>query len=394
MNHTVSMSRRRFVRQASLLSSCLLWPAVGRSATKSRGGFFTVAPRGGRWWLLTPEDAPFFSLGLNHIDSSPLRAPEGDDVWRAKYGNSMERWLKEAVASDLRDWGFNTVGWTQEVVVRGTTIHRHSPAFTFEEYQWLGLPYCHLLPFAEIHQWEAETRHPDFLSKDFEDWCDYVSRSQCARFVDDPKLIGYFYSDCPMWVHTRPDNRWKGPLFAPEKLETEAGRKELSRLAARYYQVTHDAIRRYDRNHLILGDRYEANAPLPMEVVEAAKPFVDVLSFQDFKDPVKHLADWHARSGKPVLWADGAMSVAAKAPSGGDTFARNGGQWYADVLQGLRGTSGCVGAHLCGAYLRNNARRRGLRDAQEHADDENLALISKANHETAAWVQTARGGKP
>jgi hypothetical protein len=28
----------------------------------------------------------------------------------------MERWLKEAVAPDLRAGGFNRVGWTQELV--------------------------------------------------------------------------------------------------------------------------------------------------------------------------------------------------------------------------------------------------------------------------------------
>jgi hypothetical protein len=255
MNRSDSMTRRHFLAQTSLISACAIWPRAARGADATPGGYFTVARRGGRWWLLTGDGKPFFSLGLNHIDDSPLRYSANGDLWRRKYGNSREQWLKQAVAPDLRAWGFNTVGWTQEVVVRGDLIQRHSPAFTFEEYQWLGLPYCHLLPFAETHQWEYETRHPDFYSNDFEDWCDYVARSQCARFADDPKLIGYFYTDCPMWVHTKPANRWKGPLFDPEKLQTDAGKAELHRLATRYYRVTHDAIRRYDPHHLILGDR-------------------------------------------------------------------------------------------------------------------------------------------
>jgi hypothetical protein len=25
---------------------------------------------------------------------------------------------------------------------------------------------------------------------------------------EDPKLIGYFYTDCPMWVHTARENEW------------------------------------------------------------------------------------------------------------------------------------------------------------------------------------------
>lgn len=327
--------------------------------------------------MLTPEGQRTFSLGLNHIDSAPLRYPEVGDLWVRKYGNSAERWLKESVRPDLLAWGFNCAGWTQEVVVRGEKIHRHSPPFTYEEYQWLGLPYCHLLPFSEIHQWDDETRHPDFFSVDFADWCDFVARNTCARMAADPKLIGYFYSDCPLWVHTRPGNQWKGPLFDPGKLESEAGRKELFDLATCYYRVTHDAIRRYDTHHLILGDRYEAAAPLPIEVVEAAKPYVDVLSFQAFRDPVKDLANWHARSGKPVLWADGAKNVPAKDPVSGAAIIRNGGSGYVEVLAGLRANPGCIGAHLCGAYLRNRARRRGLRDEHERLDTENVALITQ-----------------
>ena len=77
------------------------------------------------------------------------------------------------------------------------TAHRHSRNFTFEEYQWLGMPYCHMLPFADFHQWEAETRHPDLLSKDFEEWCDYVARAHCARFYKG-KPHAWFNKD-PDW---------------------------------------------------------------------------------------------------------------------------------------------------------------------------------------------------
>lgn len=34
------------------------------------------------------------------------------ELWQRKYGNSMERGLKESVAPDLRSWEFNSVGWT------------------------------------------------------------------------------------------------------------------------------------------------------------------------------------------------------------------------------------------------------------------------------------------
>jgi hypothetical protein len=359
------------------------FPVFAESAAR----FFTVSRRSGRWWFVTPEGTPFFSIGLNHIDPSPLRFTTNGDLWKGKYGNSMERWLKESVAADLRAWGFNSVGWAQEVVTRGVTNHRHSRAFTFEEYQWLGLPYCHQLPFADFHQWDAEVRHADFSKPEWTEWCDYVAREHCARMKDDPKFIGYFYIDCPTWIHTRPENEWKGPLFDPEKRKTDAGRRELHALATAWYRTTHDAIRRYDKRHLILGDRYEAARPIAEEVIEAAKPFVDVLSFQHFATPDKvaaNLAHWHEKTGKPVLLADHA--AVTRHADGSQT---HDGAGYAKMIETLRQIPGCVGYHLCGAYLRNETRKRSLRDAAEKPDTAAIEAITAANRATAEWMRLA-----
>lgn len=381
------INRRTFISSTAATAAGFFLGSVVRSPAKTTqlkpDGFFGLAKQNGRWWFLTPERKRFFSLGLNHVDPATIRYPENVKTWREKYGNSMERWLKESVAPNLKDWGFNSLGWNQEVITRGVTNHRHSRRFTREEYNWLGMTYCHQLPFADFHQWEAETRHPDFFSSEFADWCDHVAREHCVPLADDPRLIGYFYIDCPCWLHDREINRWKGPLFDPSKLKTPAGRAELRKLAGKWYRVTHDAIRRYDPHHLILGDRYEANAALTMDIVEAARPYVDVLSFQDFRDPVGHLAQWHKDSGMPVLWADGAKGI--KLPDGG---SRNDGAWYAEVLTGLRKNPGAVGAHLCGAYYRNRVRNRGLLDENETPDTETIEHIRRAHRETEKWVET------
>ena len=385
MNAYTSLSRRSFLARSAAISVCLAFPCVTRATSAITPKFFSVGQRNGRWWLITPEDGPFFSLGLNHIDSSPLRYIESDDIWWRKYGNSMERWIRDAVRPDLLKWGFNSVGWVQEVVTRGLTNHRHSPTFTFEEYQWLDMPFCHQLPFADFHQWEMETRHPDFFSAEFEDWCDYVARSQCARLANDNKLIGYFYVDCPTWVHVRPGNEWKGPVFDPNKLKTVTGRAELTRIATRYYQVTHAAIRRYDRNHLILGDRYEANAAVPDEVLLAACPFVDVLSFQHFGPVDKIRTDltrFATQTGKPVLLADSAGNLKQS-----DGTIRNDPRVYHDTLRVLREVRACVGFHLCGAYLRNRVRNRGLRGSDETPDQIAIEGISAANQEMKEWAK-------
>ncbi|MEM0925558.1 MAG: agarase [Planctomycetota bacterium] len=381
--------RRSFLRRSMGVGcglSVASWLNLARASAEKTtqldaDGFFTLGKRKGHWWLISPQGKPFFSMGLNHIDPASLRYPENLGIWRSKYGGSTLRWIKESVAPNLRAWGFNTVGWVQEVTVRQW---RHSRAFTIDEYRALEMPFCHLLPFTESHQWEKHTVHYDFRSDDWKEWVDYVARSHCAELADEKNLIGYFFSDCPTWTHQRPVNQWRGPIFDPDQLKSEAGRKELSELASSYYQTIHDAIRRYDRHHLILGDRYEANAPIAMEVVNAAKPYVDVLSFQDFRDPVQHLDEWHQKTGMPVLLADAAKMKWLTEPG---EFTHNNGSWYAETLAALHKNPGCIGFHLCGAYQRNKARRYGLLDEFENPDAENVDQMTAANQRIDRWMK-------
>lgn len=358
-----------------LLSSSTFCFAQNKTKTTQSNtkGYFTLGKVDGHIFFITPDGNPFFSLGLNHIDPASLRYPENLHIWEEKYDASTTKWLKKSVKPNLEKWGFNTMGWEQEVTVKQW---RHSRSFTNDEIKVLDMPYCRMLPFIEAHQWEKHTVHYDFFSEEWMEWCDYVARSYCAEVKDDPNLIGYFFSDCPVWIHNRPHNKWRGPMFDPAKLDTNKGREELSKKAKQYYKTIHDAIRKYDPNHLILGDRYEANAPIAMEVIEAALPYVDVLSFQDFRDPATHLKEWYEKTGKPVLLADGAGMY-----KGDGIYIRNDGKWYDKQVNALFENPGCVGFHLCGAYQRNKSRARGLLDEFENPDFENVVLIQHTNEE-------------
>ena len=108
-----------------------------------------------------------------------------------------------------------------------------------------------------------------------------------------------------------------------------------------------------------------------------------MLSFQDFRDPAPHLDEWHKKTSRPVLLADAAGLIRPDTPEG---FTRNDGEWYADVLAALFDNPGCIGFHLCGAYQRNKARRRGLLDEMERPDQENVELISAANSQVSGWM--------
>lgn len=352
-------------------------------------GYFRLGRSGGRTWLVTPDGKLFFSVGFNHIDPAALRYPENIHIWRDKYDNSIHKWLSESVGPNLVKWGFNSVGNTVEMASNGPTNHRQSRRFTVDEYRSLGLPWFHQLDFADFHHWDAQHRLPDFYAPEFEDWCDHVAREYCATMADDPNLIGYFYMDCPGWVHTHPHSRWRGPMFDYRKLETETGRRELFDLATRYYRVCHDAIRRYDRHHLIFGDRYEGRGRMAKEVLMAAKPYVDVLSFQYFGTPEnirRDLTHWSEETGMPTLLADSGKHIRVADDQPGRTHDTEVHSRIMDVSMEM---PHCVGFHLCGAYTRNRIRHTGLLGEDESPDEAVIQAISATNRRAKRWVDEA-----
>jgi len=383
--------RRQFIGNSTRIAIGSLLPFKGclekEKLTNKSIGFYKVAQDNGRWWIVTPEKEYTFSIGINHIDPAAIRFQHSNNIWESSYGNSMETWLSK-VKQDLTSWGFNCIGWEQEVVIIKPEMHRHSRTFTFEEYQWLDMPYFHMLPVIESHQWEWETRLPDITGSAFKDWCDYIARDKCTRMKDDPNLVGYFFTDCPAWIHSSEGNSWKAPIFDPEMENSEAGRKEIYEKATIYYKTIVEAIKRYDSNHLICGDRYEANAPISLEVIKAALPYVDIFSFQCFgsvDNIYQKLSHWAGFIKKPILLADSMINKEKARGWPPQKDRTQDDQQYQEIMKALRKIPECVGFHLCGAYIKNNARKYGLLD---HLDSEEPTTqgIKKANLEQQQWV--------
>ena len=95
------------------------------------------------------------------------------------------------------------------------------------------------------------------------------------------------------------------------------------------------------------------------------------------------IRDRYKKTGKPVLLAD-AAGVDWRSQ---ELFKPNNGLWYAKTLAGLFENPGCIGFHLCGAYQRNKARRRGLLDEMERPDTAQIAVMKAANKKVSVWME-------
>lgn len=337
--------------------------------------FFSVAQTAGRWWWRTPEGQRFLSRGLNHIDPATAKYPENRDLWHQRYGADEARWRREGVRTRLLDWGFNSIGMVEETACRGGDLHRHSRGWTVEEYRQVGLPFAVMLPLAHIHQWDREHPYPDVGDKAWKQWCDHIGREVCEPLANEPLLLGYFYSDCPTWTHASLSPARRGPWFTPDAFAQPGAAQ---RTAERYYATIADAVRRYDPNHLLLGDRFNGRVQPPDGLLKIAAAHTDVLSFQWFGEPAQVANDlqrWSELTGKPVLLAD----------------ARGEPGEYRTRWEALWSTRACIGWHFCGAFMRNRVRGYGLLDEREQEDAAWIPVLKEVHAELEARVAAADG---
>ena len=309
--------------------------AVGRAAppyslagcpqvTGRKTGFFHAEKHGDTWWLVDPNGAGFYAVGVDHVNyhahwCQKLGYAPYNRFVSQKYG-SEENWAK-ATAERLRDWGFSTVAAGHSEFLRYTH---------FAHVEWFGAGRS----FADVEDIVPRTTwtgFPNVFSPLWPRHCDIVAARVCAPNRDDPWLLGYFLDnelqwfgdlsnwndEFGLWTETwkkPPDhtakqawlsvarehcadigafNRAWGTGYAsfeelaastePRAPETDEARqmaRQYARLVADlYFKESTGAIRRHDPNHMILGCRFAGWAP---GVWDIAGKYCDVVSFNSY----------------------------------------------------------------------------------------------------------------
>ncbi len=333
-------------------------------------GFFRLE-KTDRWWLVTPEGNAFLSFGVNHVMLNLVFMDCNIDHWAKEFGidNPADKkaflpGFRKKVNQDLAALGMNTLGC-------------HSPTHYYDP---VPVPYVAQCRFVDIcHYMEpAEDEFHDVFSEDFVAHCDAKAKETVAPKKDDPFVIGYSMSDCPIFTDLdalpRENNvygkkriglptwprvlRNKGPQAAGKqtyvetireahadsiqsfndvygtqfgsfddllnavnwrpsvdpanKREEQDNLKFLFKTVDRCYAVESAAIRKYDPNHLVFGDKLNGNTDTPDEIVTLADKYMDLVFYQYYAhwDGQKPLLDrWGSLTGKAFFQGDSSFSV-------------------------------------------------------------------------------------
>jgi len=313
-----------------------------RAADAGPKHFFQLAHQDGRWWLISPDGGRFVVLGVVHA-GEVYRSK--DSLLHKHFGGDVNK-TNACVLGLLERTNSNSLGYDTPEQLKSRIPY-------FAQY--------HALPISEWQHESGALKFADVFDPAVEKKMRAGMRAVCEGNRDNPNLIGYYWTDMPMWDMARAElivgqnwvhyirelpqdsagkqvyvdfllERYRGRLEALEaRYEVEPTREAMLRhkfprpvrldrvmneddreflrlIARRYYSILGSETRKNDPRHLIFGDRY-TNYVHPDEVIEEALPWIDVFSVQpDGAFDKTYFDKLHAKTGKPINICDHQVS--------------------------------------------------------------------------------------
>lgn len=324
-------------------------------------GFYRVENVDGVWWLVDPQGELTWSIGVQSIGNILWENPALTKIVEEKYGGNQSFYMEDQIPR-LRQWNFTTSGsWS-------------GPAF-YELNQRLitkgeePFPSFHFIGFTTVGDQAYSVRNRDGMVNDFgehamvdpfnELWqaeAEEKVKKITALYDGVPWLVGYFVDNeiemenltkylhstaCKqeliLWLEEKyeaqvdrlnqawsnPDQTYTYGNFAeigediPDQNPTPQAEKDLEEfvrhLMKTYIDFTVDIIRKYDKNHLIISNRFALGNKT--KALREIGNFVDLFDRYDIvctnlyaksggsytPDQMELLQYLHEETGRPIL---------------------------------------------------------------------------------------------
>lgn len=279
-------------------------------------GFFTTQFKNGRWYLVTPEGNPFFSLGINGVRRKSFRGTA--DVTRVegreaifehlpRYNECPECFFRDSTYFSHYTWNIKQKyedynQWKEHTINRMSTIGFNtvgnwSDTLFFNE---PAIPYTFTLDTRDASKFTAFGNLPDVFHPHWAHHVDSVFAG-IQHYSNDPYLLGYFVDNEMSWRDIPKIDSMS--YTGKELLDTPGDEAKMERYAERYFSVISAALRKYDPNHLYLGCRFTRNFDKMEGVARKVGKYADVLSVNVYSAyPFREEMDlWYDAAQKPIL---------------------------------------------------------------------------------------------
>ncbi|MEM1295011.1 MAG: hypothetical protein AAGH89_06570 [Verrucomicrobiota bacterium] len=396
-------------------------------------GFFRTE-KNERWWLVTPEGNAFLSFGINHLTPDVFRQKFNSEAWKKtlkiddlRDWNQFSPALRQWFLRTCEDYGFNSAGVHNSLQI----INAPKPAIPYmqpikfvETPHWKGdIPDEN---FVDIFSQEFAI-HCDKLAKQFaaplkdDPYLLGYSMTDCTMFTEEdlrertdviggarrasrigwPRRLRNLGAEAPgkqAYVKTVKDlyrgridafnvtygtsfesfdalasaENWRPHTELSNANETRDNVVFVQACVAKYYETARGAIRRYDPNHLFMGDKINANTDSVDTVFSVTSKYTDVLMYQmyaRYEVQAPGLDRWTRIADMPMINGDSAFTMIT------DTMPRPYGpvadnlrqrvEWTDEFFRSAFARPEFVGWHYCGLVNATNLIAR--KQARQHS---------------------------
>ena len=337
---------------------------LDRRAPGGATGFFRAEKVGERWWLVDPDGHLFFAVAMNGLSLS--KSPQTAAALPEAYG-TREAW-RDQVTDWMWELGYNGTGaWSADNLLRDAPRRlSYTPTFSFMSRYGKKRGGTHAEP--------GHTGYPNkcmfVFDPEFRTFAEDYAR-QMAPLADDPYLFGYFT-----------DNELPFPKDALDRFlqlpEDDHGRKAAAawltarRGSADIAQATQDdreafeahvvdtylsivcgAIRKHDKNHMILGPRFYGDERRSEACFRVIGRYCEVIPVNLYHvwTPGEEVRAWERWSGRPSIitewYAKGMDSGLTNVSGAGYTVytQEDRGKFYQNFTLALVESKASVGWH-------------------------------------------------
>ncbi len=331
-------------------------------------GFFRLEKRE-RWWFVTPEGNAFLSLGMNHVHPGWLNQVYNAEHWRKAFGAERyndAKWkegVRAKVAADLAAFGYNTLGvhnnhaalrpkidtaWIKPVVFANThhwlepdqmefpdvfsaEFERHCDDLARKECAplkgdpWLlgyAMTDCPILTEIDAAArpthvygsargatatWPRALRNLPASAPGKRAYVDFMRTRHSSWILHFNEV---YETNFESWEDLLKAENWRPGVDPNNAKEIQDNRAFLAKVVDQYYSVTAAALRRHDPNHLVFGDKLNANTDSGDLVVPITAKHTDLVFYQMYgrwREQRPVLARWSKLTDKPFFNGDGAF---------------------------------------------------------------------------------------
>lgn len=378
-------------------------------------GFFRVE-KDKRWWMVTPEGNAFLSFGINHLFPDLWNQDYNRDAWKKRFGLNELKWpdyfpqFRTWVLQTCKEFGINTVG----VHTTLPAVNQPHPAMPYmQPIHFVDIPHWKEdVPdsrFVDVFSPEFK-QHCDKLCKEIispirdDPFLLGYAMTDCTMFTEEdcrerpdviggdrrkarvgwPRRLRNLSGDAPgkkAYVQTMQDiyrgrisdfndtygtdfgsfdalaaaKDWRPSTQLSNGNETRDNIEFLKRVVTRYYETARNSIRRYDTNHLFVGDKINANTDSLDTVLPVTCQYTDLVFYQmygRYEVQKPGLDRWSKITDKPFINGDSAFAMIT------DTMPRPYGpvadnlqqraEWTEEFFRNAYARPEFVGWHYCG----------------------------------------------